>query len=309
MNTELLRMERLKEAAAAFGFEENVVVKPIGNGLINSSYLVKKPGLKPLLLQQVNANIFKRPEDIQYNYELLFAYLKEKNFFIPPLVKTKTGYSFWKNKEGEYWRAFEYVVNSYSPDAVQNSEEAVAVAECFSRFTSALKEFPATELKTIIPGFHDLRWRYQQFADACRQTVLPLTGELKELVDYLNEQVFLVDVYNRFADEASFPPHVMHHDCKVSNILFDNNSKRPVCPVDFDTVMPGKFFSDLGDMIRTMCCTVDENSTDWARLAVNGNFYLAITNAYFTNVESLFTLAEKEHFHYAGLLLVYMQAL
>lgn len=55
----------------------------------------------------------------------------------------------------------------------------------------------------------------------------------------------------------------MHHDCKISNILFDTHTHEPICPVDLDTVMPGKCFSDLGDMIRTMACSVEENSTAW----------------------------------------------
>ena len=33
-----------------------------------------------------------------------------------------------------------------------------------------------------------------------------------------------------------------------------------ICPIDLDTVMPGYFFSDLGDMIRSMACINDENS-------------------------------------------------
>jgi len=73
--------------------------------------------------------------------------------------------------------------------------------------------------------------------------------------------------------------------------------------------MPGKFFSDLGDMVRTMCCTVDDNSTDWDNINIVEDFYFALANAYSANVKGMFTESENDHIHYAGLLLVYMQAL
>lgn len=125
----------------------------------------------------------------------------------------------------------------------------------------------------------------------------------------LFDKATYVSVFNHFSDEKAFPERVMHHDCKISNILFDKKSNAIICPVDLDTVMPGKFFSDLGDMIRTICCTVDENSTDWTAIAVNENFYTCITETYLDTAGKLFTPQEKAHLHYAGLVLTYMQSL
>ncbi|MEJ7671262.1 MAG: phosphotransferase [Chitinophagaceae bacterium] len=36
----------------------------------------------------------------------------------------------------------------------------------------------------------------------------------------------------------------------MSNVLFDENDKG-ICVIDLDTVMPGYFISDVGDMMRT----------------------------------------------------------
>jgi hypothetical protein len=73
--------------------------------------------------------------------------------------------------------------------------------------------------------------------------------------------------------------------------------------------MPGKFISDLGDMIRSMACTVDENSTAWEQLDVRPEFYKAIISGYLAGIGNIFTEEEKKNIHYAGLILVYMQAL
>ena len=41
---------------------------------------------------------------------------------------------------------------------------------------------------------------------------------------------------------------VTHHDTKISNVLFDNDNNG-LCVIDLDTVMPGYFISDVGDMM------------------------------------------------------------
>lgn len=306
MNTDLLAAER---AAAFFAEGESFAVKPTGEGLINQSFLVEVPATKPLLLQRLNTNVFKRPGNVQANYETVSTFLLNKGFFLPTLVKTKDGSLLWKNKKDGVWRAFEYVPNSYSPNAIQNKKDAAAVAGCFGHFTAALAGFPVPELKVIIPRFHDLSFRFRQFEEAAQGTVLPLDAELKDLYWELMERKSLVDVYNRFNDESLFPLRVMHHDCKVNNVLFDKSTQKIICPVDLDTVMPGKFFSDLGDMVRTICCTVDENSTDWDNIAIRKDYYKTVTDAYLSSFKNIFTKAEQEHLHYSGLLLTYMQSL
>jgi hypothetical protein len=101
----------------------------------------------------------------------------------------------------------------------------------------------------------------------------------------------------------------MHHDCKISNILFDADTHEVICPVDLDTVMPGKYFSDIGDMVRTMACTEEENSTAWELIDVKPDYYHAIINGYLEGMGNDFTAAEKQHIHQPGLLLTYMQCI
>ena len=98
-------------------------------------------------------------------------------------------------------------------------------------------------------------------------------------------------------------------DAKISNVLFSNKNGRVVCLVDFDTVMPGYFFSDLGDMIRSMVCREDENSTNFDNILIRKEFYDAILSGYLSVMEKQLTAAEKKYIHYSGLLIIYMQAL
>jgi hypothetical protein len=73
--------------------------------------------------------------------------------------------------------------------------------------------------------------------------------------------------------------------------------------------MPGKYFSDVGDMIRTMSCTVDENSREWELIDVRPEFYNAIVDGYLHGMGAEFTAAEIENIHKSGLLMTYMQTI
>ena len=54
----------------------------------------------------------------------------------------------------------------------------------------------------------------------------------------------------RQSSAESFPLRVMHHDAKIANVLFSKKTGKVICPVDFDTVMPGYYFSDMGELKR-----------------------------------------------------------
>ncbi len=82
-----------------------------------------------------------------------------------------------------------------------------------------------------------------------------------------------------------------------------------ICPVDLDTVMPGYFFSDLGDMIRSMAGTADENSTEYEQIQIRPDIYQAVMDGYTQGINEFLTGPEKEYLHASGLLLIYMQAL
>ncbi|HYJ64070.1 MAG TPA: phosphotransferase, partial [Parafilimonas sp.] len=129
-----------------------------------------------------------------------------------------------------------------------------------------------------------------------------------EIISELNKRKSLVDFYNQL-DDTNYPLRIMHHDSKISNILFSSLTGDVKCIVDLDTIMPGKFFSDLGDMIRSMACSVNENKTEWEKIFVKEDHYKSIIEGYIESMEHSFTTKETEHMHYAGPIMIYMQSL
>lgn len=89
-----------------------------------------------------------------------------------------------------------------------------------------------------------------------------------------------------------FKKWVTHHDTKISNVLF-NEEDNAVCIIDLDTVMPGYFISDVGDMMRTYLCEVSENEEDISKIKIRPDYYYAIVEGYYKEMQNELTADEK----------------
>jgi Ser/Thr protein kinase RdoA (MazF antagonist) len=255
--------------------------------------------------------MFPQPENIINNYRIVSQYLKYQtdSLQVPEMVLTNSGKLFWIDEDGNFWRGTVFINNSYTPSSLSNEKEAFLVANSFGRFTLALAGLDTEKLDTIIPDFHNLSFRYQQFETAIQKATIQRLLKSTHVIAELRQRKFLVDFYQKIRSGDDFKQRVMHHDCKISNILFDKTTKQVICPVDLDTTMPGYYFSDLGDMLRAMACTVDENSTRWEDIDVERKYYNAIVSGYVEIMKEAFTAEEEKHIHHSGVLLTYMQAL
>jgi thiamine kinase-like enzyme len=131
-------------------------------------------------------------------------------------------------------------------------------------------------------------------------------NETQELVQYLLQQIRIVDEFESLKND--FKIRVTHHDTKISNVLFDEQDKG-LCVIDLDTLMPGYFTSDVGDMFRTYLSPVTEEENDYAKIEIRPSFYNAIVDGYLSEMEEELTTTEKQSFAFAGQYIIYMQAL
>lgn len=286
-----------------------ITVETIGHGLINHSWKICCE-LKPdFFLQQINKDVFERPQDLQQNYIHLWQYAEFEcpGHRMPAPIYCSRERSLYMDNPGNFWRAFEWITEGRTLVTADKPARANATARAFAKFTAAFEEMNTGLLREVIPGFHDLGLRYRQFEVALQTELyermarsLPLIGELKQRERYKH-------FYEVITGSAEFPKRVMHHDAKISNILFHEKTGKVICPVDYDTVMPGYFFSDLGDMIRSMVCKEDENNPGPPH--VRKDFYEAIVSGYTDVLGAVLTVSERKYIHAAGLLMTYMQAL
>lgn len=299
-----------KSVQAAFGLE-NFESESLTTGLINTTYIVAQENGEKILVQKINTNVFKNPLAIQNNYVLVEEYLKQNNsFHLPALIKTKTGNLLVEDSENGTWRAFEFISDSYSPLSSSTVEEASLVAECFGKFSNDLKGLDTSKIEIVLPGFHDLSWRYQQFQDSLQHALPERKEKAEPLIQKVEEYKYLVEYFNKInADKKNYPLHILHHDCKIANILFDIHTQKIICPVDLDTTQNGLFFSDFGDMIRSMTPSLPESAKEIDNIELRTDFYEAIKKKYLTAMKDELTAREKEEIDIAGPVIIYMQSL
>ena len=300
----------LESVLKEFGLnKDEVTIDPIHRGLINHTWKIGVNG-HAFILQNINSQVFKQPEDIAFNIAEISHYLNSTNpdyFFVSP-VKTFEGHELVYKNEFGYFRAFPFVKGSHTIDVVQTPAQAYEAARQFGKFSAVLKQFDCKKLKSTIPGFHDMSARYAHFEEALRHGNNKRIKESAELVRQLKDHSYIVGTFEKIRRNKDFKLRVTHHDTKISNVLFDKDD-RGICVIDLDTVMPGYFISDVGDMMRTYLCPVSEEEQDLSKIEIRKEFYDAIISGYLNEMEDELTETEKEHFLYAGAFMIYMQAL
>src|SRR5690606_1949937 len=130
------------------------------------------------------------------------------------------------------------------------------------------------------------------------------TGEIA----VLQQHEWIVADFEAIRNNPEFRIRVTHHDTKISNVLFDKDGKG-ICVIDLDTVMPGYFISDFGDMIRTYVSPANEEERDFDKILVRQDVLDAITRGYLEFMGDELTNTEIKHIRYSGMFMVYMPAL
>lgn len=290
--------------------QSDLSVKPYGNGLINHTWKIISAG-KEWLWQRINQQVFKNPLDILDNSSMLSDYFQINHpgyLFISPVIHA-LHQNYVLDDENNYYRLFPFVRNSFTCNTVSHPRLAYEAAKQFGQFTRLLSTFDANRLRIPLPDFHNLLLRQEQFERALQNGNRQRIAQSQESIGYLRNQTGIVDTYEIIKNNADFPIRVVHHDAKINNVLFDRASDRGLCVIDLDTVMPGYYFSDVGDMFRTYLSPVGEEDTDLAAIEIREDYFLEIVKGYFGEMHDVLTAEEKKYFVYAGKFAIYMQAI
>jgi Ser/Thr protein kinase RdoA (MazF antagonist) len=298
-----------QEVLTAFGFEQNdISQQSFGAGLINHTWKIES-SKGEFIVQTVNQNVFPIPEAIANNIDSVGEFLKQNSpeyFFVHP-IKTVDGQSMFYF-DGKYYRMFPFVKGSHAKTVVDTASEAYEASKQFGNFTKLLAGFDTQKLQFTLPDFHNLSLRYLQFEEALVSGDKQRIKDSKQIIEHIMMHKDIVEIYEFIQANPNFKKRVTHHDTKISNVLF-NDSNKGICVIDLDTLMPGLFISDLGDMLRTYLCPVSEEEKDFNRITIRSDIYRAIVGGYAEAMGNELSETEKQYFFYAGQFMIYMQAL
>lgn len=299
----------LESVLDAYSLESDPEIKPFANGLINRTWKMTHYG-DDYILQKVNHQIFQTPRHIADNINYISQYLQRHfpQYIFPTPIANKSGDTLTFLPGNGYYRVFPFVKDSHSIDVVTNTKQAYEAAKTFGKFTHLLSHFNVTQLQITLADFHDLTLRYHQFEQAIVNGNRVRIQQTNDLILELQAQQYIAEEYKHICTSSDFKKRVTHHDTKISNVLFDDDDNS-ICVIDLDTVMPGYFISDVGDMMRTYLSPVSEEEKDFSQIQIREEYFKAIISGYLYEMHEELTEKEKQHFVYAGKFMIYMQAL
>ena len=111
-----------------------------------------------------------------------------------------------------------------------------------------------------------------------------------------------------FVENGTIPMRVTHNDTKISNILFDADTKKVLCAIDLDTVMSSTSLNDFGDAIRSYTNTGAEDDTP-NKVSMSIDMFEAYAKGYLEVRKDSLTQSEKDWLAFSAKYITYEQVL
>ncbi len=274
------------------------VSKTLVSGYINETHLIITIDDQDAdyVLQKLNHHVFPNVPELMNNKVKVTEHLSLKTssdqvnlkFF-----KTKEGLYYYLDEEGKYWNLMEFIPNSKVLEKTENAQQAEEAGKAFGNFIRLLDDFPAEEIYEIIPDFHKMSFRYQQFDEALKGAGEERKKKAEVWVKQVLESREEMQQLERLYENGEIPMRVTHNDTKLSNILFDKNDKA-LCIIDLDTLMPGIVHYDFGDSIRTICSAVSEDEPNLDLVGFNMEYYKAYSKGFLDQLGDKLSTKEIE---------------
>jgi Ser/Thr protein kinase RdoA (MazF antagonist) len=282
---------------------EPITVTECLTGHINSTYFVdctSEAGLRRYVLQILNTNIFKKPDDVMRNILYVTKHIENKLIAagldsergILHVVYTKNGEYAYIDKEGRYWRAYRFVEDATCYQAVESAEMFTKVGLAFGNFQKQLSDFDASLLAETIPNFHNTEDRLRQLTDAMENDAAGRLKSVSEEIKFVMERKPACSYINERIADGRLPLRVTHNDTKLNNIMMDNETGEGICVIDLDTVMPGSVLADFGDSIRFGASSAAEDETDLDKVYVRLDMFDAFAKGFIEGLDH--SLSEQE---------------
>lgn len=304
----------LYNIAEAFAFDAPVVeITALGQGFINDTYIVRTEKSR-YILQRKNHNIFPDVPAMMSNIQRVTAHLKAKvkaaggdsEREVLTVIPTKDGTLYYRDGDN-FWAALLYIEGSVTHDVANTPRLAYMGGRGIGRFQAMLADFNEP-LNEVIKGFHNIRWRFEQWDRSLSEDKAGRKASVKEEIEWIESRRAQMLAFWEMVERGILPTRVTHNDTKLSNILFDENDE-VLCVIDLDTVMSSTSLNDFGDAIRSYTNTGAEDDADLSRVAMNIETFRHYTEGYLSERGESMTRSEREWLAFSALYITYEQVL
>ena len=280
----------IAKQAYAFRMDgQPVACIPHGHGHINSTFKIVTDTDKAYILQRINKYVFKNPIQVMANVQAVTEFLHKK-IHDPKgalhLIPTLRNRYYHKDEDGEFWRMYDFM-NGICLDTPQSDADFYESGLAFGRFQELLADFPASTLFETIPNFHNTPDRFQQLKKSIE---LDMVGRKEQAKPEILQAMAMEEMgcrLQKMLDDHVLPLRVTHNDTKLNNVMLDSKTRKALCVLDLDTVMPGLSVHDFGDSIRFGAATAAEDEQDASKMHLDLHLFEIYTKGFLEAAPSL----------------------
>lgn len=225
-----------QEVYEAYGIDTAAQVSPLEGGQVNRTLLVTDND-RQIILQEL-ADMFHA--SICEDSRILSAHLLRAGWEAPVVRPAADGNTLFTDTTGHRWRSFSFIASDGSKPTVYTP----ALMEAFGRLLGHWHHTAASldyRPRFSLPHFHDTSYYAQRLAHHLSALPdEPIRSTARELLR----------AYRRLPGLPAADPQLIHGDPKLDNMLFRDGI--PFTLIDFDTVMHGSPWIDVGDLLRSV---------------------------------------------------------
>lgn len=291
--------------------------KELASGHINDTYLIKTKEKPYFVLQRINHGVFKDVPGLIENKVMVSKHITEKLSSLSPkklsrrvlkFYMTKSGDSYYRGEEGNYWNLMHFIDKSVTHETVHNETIAYEGGRLLGQFLTLTSDFDASKLTEVIPKFHDMSFRYWEFEEAKGLASKDRLESAKPYIELIENSREEMHILQNLKESGEIKLRVTHNDTKISNALFNKHDKG-LCLIDTDTVMPGIVHYDFGDAIRTTCNSAAEDEANLDLVEFNLDYYNAYTKGFLKKMEKSLTPIELKYLPLGAKTMIFIMGL
>jgi Ser/Thr protein kinase RdoA (MazF antagonist) len=309
--------DKLKKIAGQFMLDGSVKdVVSLGEGFINDTYIVKTDKGKPeYILQRKNKRIFSPVPAMMDNIQKVCLHIKAKveqrggdpEREAMTVIPANDGRLFYVDESDEFWAVSLFIDDTVAYEAAETPELAYAGGKGIGKFQSLVSDLKEP-LTNILPGFHNIRIRYQQWDDVLKRDPLDRKAGVALETGWIEERREEMLNFWKLVEDGVIPTRVSHNDTKINNILFDKKGE-VLCVIDLDTVMNSTVLNDFGDAIRYYANTGLEDDKNLDNVSMDIEIYRAFARGYLEEALAFLSQKEIEYLAFSAKYITYEQVL
>ena len=321
-------MDKHLTIASKFEIEGTVTeITPLGPGFINDTFIVKTEEGSKYILQRKNHIIFPDVPGMMNNILMVTEHIKSKvaaeggDPMREVLTVVKRNSStiteeekalpyrdlYYKDEDGNFWAVCVFIEGSITYEKADTPALAFKGGQGIGKFQAQLADF-TTPLSETIKGFHNIRWRFQQWDEAIATDAAGRVKDLAEEISWIESRKEEMLNFWSLVENGTIPTRVTHNDTKISNILF-NAEGEVLCVIDLDTCMSSTSLNDFGDAIRSYTNTSAEDEKDLEKVSMSLEMFKAYAEGYLSERKGTLCDSELEWLAFSARYITYEQVL